>query len=91
MKYGNLCIAAHNYNNGTFFSDISKLKKDDTFKVYDNYGNSQIYKIEKIYKTKQNDTSCTNQDTNNLKIVTLITCDNINDNFRTIVKAIELN
>ena len=25
-KYGNLCIAGHNYDNGTFFSNLNKLK-----------------------------------------------------------------
>lgn len=36
MKYGNLCIAAHNYKNDTFFSNISKLEIGDLITIYDN-------------------------------------------------------
>lgn len=86
---GNLCIAGHNYKNNTFFSDISKLNYGDIIKIYDNKGKLQLYKTEEVYKTKQTDLSCTEQNTDNLKVITLITCDNINDNFRTIVKATE--
>jgi LPXTG-site transpeptidase (sortase) family protein len=47
------------------------------------------YSVYDIYKSEQTDISCTNQDTNGLKIITLITCDSINDNYRIIVKAKE--
>lgn len=48
------------------------------------------YSVYEIYKLEQNNLSCINQDTNNLRVVTLITCDSNNDNYRTIVKAKEL-
>lgn len=48
------------------------------------------YKVYDIYKAKQNDLSCINQDTNGLRIITLITCDTMDDNYRTIVKAKEI-
>ena len=88
-EIGNLCIAGHNYKNDTFFSNISNLDYGDIIKIYDNKGKLQLYKTENVYKTKQTDLSCTNQDNNNLKVITLITCDSSNDNFRTIVKAVE--
>lgn len=90
MKYGNLCIAAHNYKNETFFSNISKLKNGSSIEIYDTFGNHLNYEVYDIYKLEQSDLSCISQDTNNLKIVTLITCDSINDNYRTVVKAKEV-
>lgn len=47
------------------------------------------YEVFDVFKTKQDDLSLTNQDTNNLRIVTLITCDSIDDSFRIVVKAKE--
>ncbi|MBO5479456.1 MAG: sortase [Clostridia bacterium] len=35
MKYGNLCIAGHNYNNYQFFSRLKKLKVGDIIYIYD--------------------------------------------------------
>ncbi len=49
------------------------------------------YEVYAVYKVEQTDISCINQNTNGLKIVTLITCDSINDSLRIIVKAKEIN
>lgn len=54
-------------------------------------GRTLKYKIYDVYKAEQNDISCVNQDTNNSKTITLITCDSINDNYRTIIKAKEIS
>ncbi len=89
MKYGNLCIAAHNYKNDTFFSNLSKIEKNDKIKISDNFGITLEYEAYDIKKAKQNDLSCISQDTNSLREITLITCDSSNDNFRIIVKARE--
>lgn len=91
MKYGNLCIAGHNYKNNTFFSNLSKLEIGDIINIKDINGNTLDYKIYDIYKSTQTDLSSVNQDTNNLRVITLITCDNFNDNFRTVVKAKEIS
>lgn len=48
------------------------------------------YEIYDIYKAKQTDMSCISQDTRNLRVITLITCDSIDDSFRTVVKAKEI-
>ena len=85
-EIGNLCIAGHNYANNTHFGKIDVLNKGDLIKIYDVNGNFLIYKTYDIYETKYNDLSCTNQNTNGMKEITLITCNNINGN-RIVVKA----
>lgn len=54
------------------------------------HGRTIKYKIFDKLNVEQSDFSCTDQNTDNLKIVTLITCDSINDNYRNIVKAKEV-
>lgn len=87
---GNLCIAAHNYKNGTFFSDISKLVNGDIITIVDNYGLEIDYVVFDIYTTISKDTSCISQITNNKRIITLITCDTFDNNYRTVVVAKEI-
>ena len=89
-EVGNLCIAAHNYKNGTFFSDISKLINGDVITIYDISGKSVNYEVYDIFRVKPNELDPIRQNTDNSRIVTLITCDSINDSFRTIVKAKEV-
>ena len=88
-EVGNLCIAAHNYDDNRFFSKIEKLKTGDVITIYDNRGSYKYYKIYKVFETNIDDISCTNQDTNGKREVTLVTCNNINGN-RIIVKAREM-
>lgn len=87
---GNLCIAAHNYKNESFFSNISNLVNGDIITIYDVYGNSIDYVVYNNYTSSANDTECMSQNTNNSKIVTLVTCDSRDNKYRTIVKAKEL-
>ncbi len=47
------------------------------------------YEVYDVYKSTQDDISCTNQETNSLKVITLVTCDNFDNNKRDIVKAKE--
>ena len=88
-EIGNLCIAAHNYKNGTFFSNLSNLNNGDIITIYDIAGGMKNYVVYKTYTTSANDIDCINQNTNNKRFVTLITCDNVDNHFRTIVKAKE--
>ena len=76
-EVGNLCIAGHNYVDYKFFSRLNELDIGDTIKIYDLSGNFVTYEIYETYETKADDTSCTFQDTNNARIVTLITCNNV--------------
>ena len=89
-QIGNLCIAAHNYKNNTFFSNLSNLINGDIITIYDTSGKSLDYIVYDVYKTHAKDTKCMNQNTHNKKIITLVTCDSIDNNFRTIVKAKEI-
>lgn len=90
-QIGNLCIAAHNYKNGSFFSNLSNLVNGDIITIYDINGHPLDYLVYKIYTSNAKDTECMNQNTNNQKIITLVTCDSNNNAFRTIVKAKEFH
>lgn len=85
-KYSNLCIAGHNYDNGMFFSDLSKLKINDKIVIYDNSDYKYTYTIYKIYEVNENDLSPIYDYEDNKNELTLITCNNLNNN-RIIVKA----
>lgn len=88
-EIGNLCIAGHNYVDYKFFSRVNELEKGDKIKIYDLKGNSLDYSIYKIYETDSDDVSCTSQQTNNKRIITLITCNNVNGK-RLIIQAKEI-
>lgn len=88
-EIGNLCIVAHNYNNYKFFSKIYKLNNGDIISIYDLKGKKIDYYVYDKYEVEYDNLDCTSQDTNGYKEITLITCNNIQDNKRIIVKAIE--
>lgn len=88
-EIGNLCIAGHNYDNGMFFSNISKLSIGDSIRIYDLNNEYVEYSIYDKFEVEINDTSVLNQDTNN-KELTLITCNNKKKN-RFILKAKEMD
>jgi len=87
MKFGNICIAAHNYDNDKFFSKINTLHNEDLIYIYNLNGEKQEYNVIKYFETEFNDFSCTNQNTNGMQELTLVTCNNVN-NKRIIVKAV---
>lgn len=88
-EIGNLCIAGHNYASQKHFGKLTSLEKNDIFQIYDLNGKYIDYIIYEIKEIPANDTSCTNQNTNNLKEVTLITCNTIK-NTRIAIKAKEI-
>ena len=81
----NICIAGHNYSNGLFFSDINKLNIGDEIYLYNNSSNILIYIVYDIYEVNSNNLSPI-EDQNRFKELTLVTCNNFNNN-RIIVKA----
>ena len=83
---GNICIAGHNYNNSMFFSNLFLLNITDEIYIYDNYGQKYIYKIFKSYEVNESDLSPIFDYNQSSKELTLITCDNLNNN-RLVVKA----
>lgn len=86
-KIGNLCIAGHNYDNTKFFSNISNLSINDEIIIYNNSNEKFSYFISDIYEVKPNDLSPVYSYDKNSKQLTLITCNNLNNN-RVIVKAL---
>lgn len=86
-KIGNLCIAGHNYDNTKFFSNISNLNINDEIVIYNNSNEKFSYFISDIYEVKQNDLSPVYSYDKNTRQLTLITCNNLNNN-RIIVKAL---
>lgn len=88
-EIGNLCIAGHNYVDYKLFSRLNELNIDDIIEIYDLQGNCLMYSIYDIYETKPDDLSCTFQETNGKKIVTLITCNNVNGK-RLVIHAKEI-
>lgn len=85
-EIGNLCIAGHNYDNNVFFSNLYKLNKGDEIRIYDSSGSFIKYYVYNKYETNKKDTSSTSQNTNGSRELTLVTCNNFNDN-RLIIKA----
>ena len=83
---GNICIAGHKYNNSMFFSNISLLNKNDEIYLYDNSNNKYVYTIFNLYEVKESDLSPIFDYNQSSKELTLITCNNINQN-RFIIKA----
>lgn len=87
---GNICIAGHNYDNGTFFSNIPELSAGDIIYFRPINNKTKCYTIYKKYETSLKDISCTNQNTYGKFEITLVTCNNYNG-ARIIVKAKQLN
>lgn len=87
-EIGNLCIAAHNYNDDRFFGNLYKLNIGDIVNIYNSNSKVVSYSVYDKFEISKNDTSCTNQNTNNKREITLVTCNNLNGN-RLIIKAKE--
>ena len=81
---GNICIAAHNYNDNSFFSRIAELKIKDEIKLLDLDGKEYKYIIYDNFETNENDFSILNA--HKKYELTLLTCNNLN-NKRAIIKA----
>lgn len=84
----NICIAGHNYNNDMFFSKINLLEINDEIFIYDNTGIKYMYLVVGNYEVKEDDLSPIFNYNQNEKTLTLITCNNLNNN-RFIIKALQ--
>ena len=82
----NLCIAGHNYDNEKFFSRIKDLNINDIIYLYDSYNNQYSYSVIKNYEVKSDDLSPVYSTTTDSFELTLVTCNNFNNN-RIIIKA----
>ena len=85
----NICIAGHNYNNDMFFSKINELQPNDEIYIYDNTGLKYTYQVTQNYEVKEDDLSPITNYNKNEKNLTLITCNNLNNN-RFIIKATQI-
>lgn len=81
---GNICIAAHNYNDNRFFGRIDELDIKDTIKLIDLKNNEYEYIIYDIFEIDEEDLSILEGNKN--YELTLLTCNNSN-NKRIIVKS----
>lgn len=86
-EIGNLCISGHNYIQT--FGRLKELEIGDKIIITDTYAREVTYQIYKIYKVNPNDTECLNQETNEEREITLITC-TLGAIKRNIIKAIEV-
>ena len=62
MRFGNLCITAHNYDDNRFFSNLFLVDIDDIINIHDMNGNTVSYIVYEKYETYSNDIKCTSQD-----------------------------
>ena len=85
-KNGNLCIAGHNYDNDKFFSKISTLNINDEIIIYNSSNKKFSYYVSNVYEVNPNDLSPVYSFDADSKELTLITCNNFNNN-RIVVKA----
>lgn len=77
---GNICIAGHNYDNNKFFSNIASLNVNDEILLTNNLNKVFYYYVNKIYEVKHDDLSPIYSYDDNKKQLTLVTCNNKNNN-----------
>ncbi len=88
IPFGNYVIAGHNYVNSNMFKNLINLSINDSIFLLDNFHGKVEYKVYDIFKVEKNNVDCLNQNTNNMRELTLITCVNYTD-YRLIIKARE--
>ena len=71
---GNTVIVAHNYRNGTFFSNNKKLVVGDKIYITDSTGKKVEYTIYKTYITGEMDFSYATRETAGKREISLSTC-----------------
>lgn len=73
-KVGNTVLQGHNYKNGMFFSDLSKLSKGDAIYLTDETGTKVKYEVYDNTTKRGDDASFYNRDTAGLREINLSTC-----------------
>lgn len=89
-KVGNTVIMGHNSSNGTFFSNLVKLKEKDIINITDNDGITVKYKIYKIYTTTPEDLDYYSRDTGGKREISLSTCMTNDTSHRLVIWAKEV-
>ena len=88
-QVGNTVLQGHNYRNGLFFSNLSKLSVGDKIYITDKTGTQVTYEVYRNFEAKATDTSFYKRDTEGKREVTLSTSTNDNT-VRTIILAREV-
>ena len=73
-EVGNTVLAAHNYRNGTFFSNNKNLAIGDKIYITDQNGLKVEYTIYKSYTTTETDFDYAIRDTHGKREISLSTC-----------------
>ena len=73
-EVGNTVLAGHNYRNGTFFSNNTRLENGDKIYITDTSGERVEYEVVKKYETSTSDSSYMKRDTNGKRGISLTTC-----------------
>ena len=73
-KPGNTVLAAHNYRNGTLFSNNKKLMVGDKIYITDQMGTTIEYSIYKSYITSDTDFEYAVRNTGGKREISLTTC-----------------
>lgn len=73
-EVGNTVIAAHNYRNGTYFSNNKKLVVGDKIYITDSSGDKLEYTIYKTYTIDATEFSYATRDTKGKREISLSTC-----------------
>lgn len=88
-QVGNYVIVGHNYQNKKMFGKLSQMQLGDKIELTDLEGKMISYEVYDKYIVEPDDTSCTSQQTDGKKEITLITCTNYGTQ-RLIIKAREI-
>lgn len=89
-KPGNLVLWGHNYKNGKFFSDLTKLTTGDKVYIKDLTGKRVEYQVYNTYETTDSDFTYATRNTDGACEISLSTCSN-GSGKRNIVWARETN
>lgn len=73
-EVGNTVIQGHNYRNGLFFSNLSKVKAGSSIFLTDIYGQKIEYEVYRNFQAEATDTSFYVRDTEGKREITLSTC-----------------
>lgn len=85
-EVGNYVVVGHNYKSGKMFGKLPNIAIGDVCEITDLLGRTIKYKVYTTYVVEPKDVSCTSQNTNGKREITLITCVN-GGKQRLIVKA----
>lgn len=85
----NSVLVAHNYRNGTFFSNNSKLEKGDIIYITDLSGTKMKYEVYQKYETSPSDMDYAVRETGEKSEISLSTC-TTDSSKRLIIWAIEV-